>query len=145
MTAERSIPLGKYCRSSRLVLSLLPLCQGQYGSQKNNFTSVATVNLACWESSDPRSQVSDLRKTTGSLRTALISASTTTSVRFSRSLTSTTNRDCRSTSVAMKVPREPSTRSPSQLSIQPPGDTAKGLACGNPARDLFTLAEAQYP
>lgn len=50
------------------MLSLLPLCQGQYGSQKNNFTSVATVNLACWESSDPRSQVSDLRKTTGSLR-----------------------------------------------------------------------------
>jgi hypothetical protein len=29
--------------SSPLVFSLLPLCQGQYGSQKNNFTSVATV------------------------------------------------------------------------------------------------------
>ena len=105
---------------------MLPLCQGQYGSQKNTLTSVATVNLACWVSSDPRSQVSDRRKATGSSRTAFISASTTTSVRFSRNLTRTTNRDCRSTSVAMKVPREPSTRSPSQC----PGTARSSASAG---------------
>lgn len=30
----RSVPLGMYCRSTPLVFSLLPLCQGLYGSQK---------------------------------------------------------------------------------------------------------------
>ena len=31
---ERSVPLGRYWRSSPLVFSLLPHCQGECGSQK---------------------------------------------------------------------------------------------------------------
>ncbi len=34
VTAERSVVLGKYWRSSRLVFSLLPRCYGDFGSQK---------------------------------------------------------------------------------------------------------------
>src|SRR6266513_2434172 len=32
--AERSVPLGKYCRRSLFVFSLVPRCQGLWGSQK---------------------------------------------------------------------------------------------------------------
>jgi hypothetical protein len=31
---DRSVPLGKYCRSSPLVFSFVPRCQGEWGSQK---------------------------------------------------------------------------------------------------------------
>ncbi len=44
---DRSVPLGKYCLSSRLVFSFVPRCQGLCGSQKYTFTSVATVNALC--------------------------------------------------------------------------------------------------
>ena len=34
VTSEKSVPFGKYWRSSPLVFSLVPLCQGLLGSQK---------------------------------------------------------------------------------------------------------------
>ena len=34
VTVSKSIPLGKYCRSRPLVFSLLPRCQGEWGSAK---------------------------------------------------------------------------------------------------------------
>jgi hypothetical protein len=39
------------------VLSLLPRCQGLWGSQKQAGTPVATLNRACWAVSLPWSQV----------------------------------------------------------------------------------------
>ena len=42
---ERSVRLGKYCRSKPSVFSLLPRCQGLRGSQKYGSTLVAMVKL----------------------------------------------------------------------------------------------------
>src|ERR1035438_4741360 len=53
---DRSVPLGKYCLSSRLVFSFVPRCQGLCGSQKYTFTSVATVNALCLAISNPPSR-----------------------------------------------------------------------------------------
>ncbi len=52
---DRSVPLGKYCRSSRLVFSLVPRCRGLWGSQKQTSRSASSL---------PRSRVSDPRKFT---------------------------------------------------------------------------------
>src|ERR1022692_1832324 len=77
---DRSVPLGKYCLSSRLVFSFVPRCQGLCGSQKYTFTSVATVNALCLAISKPRSHVSERRNVAGSLRTRRLRAATTASV-----------------------------------------------------------------
>ena len=54
--------LGKYCRSSPLVFSLVPRCQGLCGSQKKTCTLVATVKVLCLAISSPRSQVNERRR-----------------------------------------------------------------------------------
>lgn len=41
---DRSVLLGKYCRSRPFVFSFEPRCQGLAGSQKETGTSVAIVN-----------------------------------------------------------------------------------------------------
>ena len=46
-TPPRSVRCGKYCRSSPLVFSLLPRCQGLLGSQKYTCTPLSTVNWTC--------------------------------------------------------------------------------------------------
>src|SRR5699024_11603676 len=58
---DRSVPFGKYCRSSPLVFSFVGRCQGECGSAQNTFVPVSRVNRACPESSLPRSQVRVLR------------------------------------------------------------------------------------
>ena len=40
---DRSVPFGKYWRRRRLVFSLVPRCQGLWGSQKYTSRSVASV------------------------------------------------------------------------------------------------------
>jgi hypothetical protein len=55
-------PLGKYWRSSPLVFSLEPRCQGLRGSQKYTCTLVAMVKSLCRFISIPRSQVSERRR-----------------------------------------------------------------------------------
>src|SRR5664279_5527120 len=67
--ADRSVPLGKYWRSSPLVFSLLPRCHGECGSQKKMDISEANVISLCLASSEPWSQVSDLRRCAGSVAT----------------------------------------------------------------------------
>jgi len=42
--ARGSVPLGKYCRSKRLVFSLEPRCQGLCGSQKYTAMSVCVTS-----------------------------------------------------------------------------------------------------
>src|SRR3954453_11783739 len=64
---DRSVPLGKYWRSSPLVFSLLPRCQGLWGSAKKTGIPVSTLNWACADSSLPRSQVTDRRSCSGSV------------------------------------------------------------------------------
>src|ERR671911_1243026 len=49
----RSVPLGKYWRSSPLVFSLVPRCQGLCGSQKNTWRPVSMRSWACWAISAP--------------------------------------------------------------------------------------------
>ena len=63
---ERSVPFGKYWRSSPLVFSLVPRCHGLRGSAKNTGMPVSTVNVAWAESSFPRSQVRDRPSWSGS-------------------------------------------------------------------------------
>ena len=58
---ERSVPLGKYWRSSPFVFSFVGRCQGECGSAKNTLVPVSSVNWACPASSLPRSQVRVLR------------------------------------------------------------------------------------
>jgi hypothetical protein len=41
---ERPMDFGKYCRSSPFGFSLVPRCQGLWGSQNYTGMSVATVN-----------------------------------------------------------------------------------------------------
>lgn len=98
----------------------------QTGAGADASSRIATVNSGWLASSMPRSQVSDRRKVTGNLRTAWIKAATTVSVRLSATLTTMTKRDCRSTSVAMQLPRAPSTRSPSQW----PGTARSSASAG---------------
>jgi len=57
----KSIPLGKYCLMSPLVFSLVPRCQGGWGSAKYICTFVSFVNNSCCTISDPRSWVIDLK------------------------------------------------------------------------------------
>jgi hypothetical protein len=52
---DKSVPLGKYSLSSRLVFSLDPRCQGLCGSQKYTFVSFARVNRLWPDNSVPRS------------------------------------------------------------------------------------------
>src|SRR3990170_3836415 len=49
----RSVPLGKYWRSSPLVFSLVPRCHGLRGSAKKTGMPVSTLNAACAERSFP--------------------------------------------------------------------------------------------
>src|SRR4029453_8480016 len=65
----RSVPLGKYWRSSPLVFSLVPRCHGLCGSQKNTCRPVSIRSRACWASSAPWSQVNDRRSCSGSVTT----------------------------------------------------------------------------
>ena len=44
---ERSVPLGKYWRSSPLVFSFMPRCQGLWGSAKNTSRPVSIFSWAC--------------------------------------------------------------------------------------------------
>ena len=57
---DKSVPLGKYWRSSRLVFSLEPLCHGLCGSQKNTSILVFSVKRLWSASSLPLSHVRDL-------------------------------------------------------------------------------------
>src|SRR5271163_4599405 len=98
---DRSVPRGKYCRSSRLVFSFVPRCQGLCGSQKYTFTLVATVKVLCLAISSPRFHVNDRRRDVGSLRICRLNAATTAAVSLLRTLTKAVKRECRSTSVAM--------------------------------------------
>ena len=59
------MPLGKYWRSSPLVFSFVPRCQGEWGSAKNTGIPVSTLNWAWAESSFPRSQVNDRSSCSG--------------------------------------------------------------------------------
>jgi hypothetical protein len=52
---------GKYWRSSPLVFSLEPRCQGLLGSQKYTCTPLSTVNWAWRAISTPWSHVSERR------------------------------------------------------------------------------------
>jgi hypothetical protein len=90
---DKSVLLGKYCRSSPLVFSLLPRCQGLCGSQKYTFTFVATVKLLCWAISSPRSQVNERRSEAGSFRTCRLSAATTAAVSLLGTLINATKRE----------------------------------------------------
>src|SRR5215813_9707562 len=123
---ERSVPLGKYCRSKPLVFSLLPRCQGLRGSQKYTCTLVATVKFLWSAISLPRSQVKERRSSCGSLRTCLPSAATTLAVSLLGTLRSITKRVWRSTSVAMWVLFAPERRSPSQW----PGTARSSASAG---------------
>ena len=75
----KSVPFGKYCRSSPLVFSFVPRCHGLYGSQKYTLIPVAAVSSAWRASSLPRSQVTDLRRCSGSGVIAAARASRTDS------------------------------------------------------------------
>jgi hypothetical protein len=56
---ERSVPFGKYWRSSPLVFSFVARCHGECGSAKKTLMPVSIVNCAWADSSLPRSQVSE--------------------------------------------------------------------------------------
>ena len=58
---ERSVCFGKYWRSSPLVFSLRPRCQGECGSQKYTSKPVAAAVCSCIVISRPWSQVRVLR------------------------------------------------------------------------------------
>src|SRR3954454_2589977 len=61
----RSVPFGKYWRSSPLVFSFVPRCHGLWGSQKETATPASIRSWACWAISAPRSHVSDRRSCSG--------------------------------------------------------------------------------
>jgi len=71
----RSVPLGKYWRSSPLVFSLVGRCQGECGSQKNTGMPSASAIWPCSAISFPWSQVSDRRNWAGRGFRAATSAS----------------------------------------------------------------------
>ncbi len=56
------------------MFSFVPRCQGDCGSAKNTGIPVSTLNLACADISFPRSQVSDLASSVGSVDIVLASA-----------------------------------------------------------------------
>ena len=56
------MPLGKYCRKSPFVLSFVPRCHGERGSQKYTGIDVAALNSWWRAISIPWSQVSDRRR-----------------------------------------------------------------------------------
>jgi hypothetical protein len=58
---DRSADLGRYWRSSPLVFSLLPRCQGLLGSQKEICTPVSIVNWVCSAICLPWSEVIERR------------------------------------------------------------------------------------
>lgn len=64
---DRSVPFGKYCRSSLLVFSFDPRCHGLCGSQKYTSTLVASLKRLWSANSLPRSHVRDLYSSRGSL------------------------------------------------------------------------------
>jgi hypothetical protein len=49
----RSVPFGKYCRSSPFVFSFVPRCQGLWGSQKYTCSPVSMRKRACCDISAP--------------------------------------------------------------------------------------------
>jgi hypothetical protein len=65
VSVRKSSRLGRYWRSRPLVFSLLPRCQGDFGSQKNTCTPVSMVNRWRWAISWLRSQVRDLASCRG--------------------------------------------------------------------------------
>ena len=67
----RSVPFGKYWRNRPLVFSLVPPCQGLWGSQKKMSRPVSMRSWACWAISAPWSQVNDRRSRSGSVVIAL--------------------------------------------------------------------------
>src|SRR5207245_5303154 len=74
----RSVPFGRYCRSSPLVFSFVPRCHGLFGSQKKTGTRVAGVKSLCIASSaPPRSHVRDRKRPRGRDSTFRTRASTT--------------------------------------------------------------------
>ena len=56
---DRSVPLGRNWRTRPFQFSLVPRCQGEWGSQKYTETPVATLKLVWAAISLPWSQVSD--------------------------------------------------------------------------------------
>src|SRR5699024_8254329 len=62
---DRSVPFGKYCRSTPFVFSFVGLCHGECGSAKNTFVPVSTANRAWSDSSLPRSHVIVFRNCCG--------------------------------------------------------------------------------
>lgn len=62
---DRSVPFGKYWRSSPLEFSFVARCQGDWGSAKNTGMPVLTLNAACADISFPRSHVSDRASSAG--------------------------------------------------------------------------------
>ena len=84
------------------------------------------VNRLCAASSEPRSQVRDAIRPSGNARTARERASTTLAVSLPGRRTRSTNRDCRSTKVAMCELRAPDNMSPSQC----PGTARSSTSAG---------------
>ena len=62
---DRSLPLGKYCRSSPWVFSLTPRCRGECGSQKKIWMLASMTTLFHSRISTPWSQVSVVRNAFG--------------------------------------------------------------------------------
>jgi len=65
LNLDRSVPLVRQCRSSRLLSSFVPRSQGEWESQKQ--TGMSSWILSLLASSMPRSQVSDCRRWVGQL------------------------------------------------------------------------------
>ena len=61
----RSVPLGRYWRTSPFQFSLLPRCQGEWGSQKKTGIPVSTVNRLWAAISVPWSQVRERNSSWG--------------------------------------------------------------------------------
>ena len=112
---QRSVPFGKYWRSSPLVFSLLPRCQGECGSAKYTLRPVRRSIRAWWNSSLPWSQVSVAELPPASGGTGDECVPDGLRGMTVGSGTRTVNRSLRSTRVAMaeRCP-EPTIRSPSQ-------------------------------
>src|SRR6201989_451626 len=136
----RDVPLGKYWRSSPLVFSLLPRCQGACGSQKKISQSASTAICACARISQPWSQASDRRSASGSPAITGVSASATAAAsRPAGSGTSIVNRVARSTSVPPAVsPAAPPSRPPPQC----PGTARSAASAG---RSLIITIPGIFP
>jgi hypothetical protein len=66
--SERSVPFGKYWRSHPVVCSLVPRCQGLYGSAKRIWIASRWAKRSCSAISLPRSTGSVLRSGAGTGR-----------------------------------------------------------------------------